>query len=278
MRLVVFAIFFLVLLSSVSALRINEVMYNPTPTTDPYNEWIEIYNEGDYNIDLTGWKINDKEFNENITLKPDSYLIIARKLLGGTTSNPDSFESVWGNGDGVWDSNDGNYLAVQISFGNGLSNTGGTINLKDNLGDINSSISYSKEMGANGNGRSLQYCSGDWVEKEPTPGEENDCSEEQEQTQQETNEEEQIIEDEDEENPLVEEISVREEAAAEPQPEENQIINLNPKVIKTENDNENLGESENKNVNYAVYEFIAFCILLGVLFLMRRNKYETEFV
>ena len=50
-----------------------------------------------------------------------------------------------------------------------------------------------------------------------------------------------------------------------------ETINLNPKDIKTEENSEKTGE------NYAVYWLIAFSILLGVLFALRKNKYKNEF-
>jgi len=50
-------------------------------------------------------------------------------------------------------------------------------------------------------------------------------------------------------------------------------IKLNAKSIKTENNKENPDKS-----NYAKYGFIAFCILLGFLFILKKQKnYKTEF-
>jgi len=50
-------------------------------------------------------------------------------------------------------------------------------------------------------------------------------------------------------------------------------IKLNTKTIKTENNKENPDKS-----NYVKYGFIAFCILLGFLFMLKKRKsYRTEF-
>jgi len=50
-------------------------------------------------------------------------------------------------------------------------------------------------------------------------------------------------------------------------------IKLNTKTIKTENNKENLDKSV-----YAKYGFVAFCILLGFLFMLKKRKsYRTEF-
>ncbi|MBA7597091.1 hypothetical protein ES703_04086 [subsurface metagenome] len=48
-------------------------------------------------------------------------------------------------------------------------------------------------------------------------------------------------------------------------------INLNPQVIKSENDNENLSKS-----NYAVYGLVFFCVLLVALFILRKNKHNKN--
>jgi hypothetical protein len=50
-----------------------------------------------------------------------------------------------------------------------------------------------------------------------------------------------------------------------------ETIVLNPKVIKTDNSKENL------NKNYALYGFVAFCVLMVVLFIIKRNRYKNEF-
>ena len=50
-----------------------------------------------------------------------------------------------------------------------------------------------------------------------------------------------------------------------------EVINLNPKDIKSEDD------SEKTKGNYAIYGFIAFSILIVVLFMLRKNRYKNEF-
>lgn len=84
----------------------------------------------------------------------------------------------------------------------------------------------------------------------------------------ETTKEENVVEEhqEIEERPEIEEISSRET-----EPIELQTINLNPKVIKSEDDNENLSEG-----NYAIYGLVFFCVLLVVLFILRKNKYNKN--
>lgn len=70
---------------------------------------------------------------------------------------------------------------------------------------------------------------------------------------------------------IIEELQVEKLPSRETEPIELQTINLNPKVIKSEDDNENLSES-----NYAIYGLVFFCVLLVVLFILRKNKYNKN--
>jgi hypothetical protein len=106
--------------------------------------------------------------------------------------------------------------------------------------------------------RSLSYC-GEWRFVESTRGEENNCEEEKEPEEDET---EKIINEENIELIAINEI---------PEPIEGETIKLTGKDIKSEDDIENL-----RTGNYAVYGFIGFCVLLGFLFLVRKNKYKKN--
>ena len=83
-----------------------------------------------------------------------------------------------------------------------------------------------------------------------------------EEPEEETTKEKKVVEE------YQEIVDIREEETG---PIELEMINLNPKVIKSENDNEKL------NNNYALYGFVFFCVLIIVLFVLRRNKYKNEF-
>ncbi len=50
-----------------------------------------------------------------------------------------------------------------------------------------------------------------------------------------------------------------------------QTINLNPKIIKSEDDSESLSKSE-----YAFFGFVTFCVLLALLFMLKRYKYKKN--
>ncbi len=82
-----------------------------------------------------------------------------------------------------------------------------------------------------------------------------------------------IEEDEVEEEIKSEEPEIIYEEGIEKENVELSTIKLNAKSIKTENNKENLDKSA-----YAKYGFIAFCILLGFLFMLKKQKnYKTEF-
>lgn len=62
----------------------NEILPSPEGP-DAENEWIEIFNKNDFNVDLSSWKIKDSigtvttyTFPENTTIKSQSYLIVLR--------------------------------------------------------------------------------------------------------------------------------------------------------------------------------------------------------
>ena len=79
-------------------------------------------------------------------------------------------------------------------------------------------------------------------------------------------EQEEIIEKSSEEIP--EELV--EESVEEIRNIQGELIALNPKDIKSENSTE-LNKS-----NFAIYGFVGFCILLGILFLFKKNKYKKN--
>lgn len=57
----------------------------------------------------------------------------------------------------------------------------------------------------------------------------------------------------------------------EPEEESIQTIKLNPQVIKTENSEEKSGNSK------IIFSTIAFCVILGILFLIKKPNYKNEF-
>ena len=60
---------------------ISEIMYNPSSVVDTAGEWIELHNNGVSPVDLADWQVNGNDF-EDITIQPDEYIVVARKLTG----------------------------------------------------------------------------------------------------------------------------------------------------------------------------------------------------
>ncbi|EMR75197.1 Lamin Tail Domain-containing protein [Thermoplasmatales archaeon SCGC AB-540-F20] len=62
-------------------IRINEIMYNPAGA-DTGHEWIEIYNNADYAINITGWRLYEQGVNHTLSLKNGSMEIPADGFCG----------------------------------------------------------------------------------------------------------------------------------------------------------------------------------------------------
>lgn len=156
-------------------LLIMEIMYDPsTEMGSDYDlEWIEVYNNGTEIVNLSNFTINNKKVLGTKIL-PQTYLIIAKKLFSDKNQTKSgSFEAFYGNNDGVWDNLDGNYLAVDAEAFS-LGNAGGMVVLSK--GQISVKANYSKSMGGDGKGHSLELVNGEWLESKElygTPGRKN---------------------------------------------------------------------------------------------------------
>ena len=147
---------------SVSAqVVINEFLYDASGT-DVDQEYVELYNSGASSVDLTKWKINDGS-NHMLNVPPKN---------GGTGS----IELPAG-GYALLVDNATNFIAAHAGLSGtvidtvlSLPNLGGTITLLDEAGATADSVSYTKDLGAAGDGNSLQKNAGAWLAALPTPG------------------------------------------------------------------------------------------------------------
>jgi len=159
---------FLVLFSSfhfvfASGLTINEIMYDLSgadSTNSKSREWIEIYNSdvNSISIDASTWRIYDGSANRtinnqvNFSVPAGAYIIFA--------GNKDTF------------------LVDHLGFSGtvydtgitSLNNTGATLKILDQNGNVVDSVTYASTQGAAGDGNSLQKISGSWAGATPTPG------------------------------------------------------------------------------------------------------------
>jgi len=246
MRRLLSVLIFVILISSVSSIRINEVEMNPINGGEG-KEWIELYNDESEDINISGWEIWDglktstKRYtipNENIIKKEGFYVIeLTNAILN----------------------NGGDFVILYDEEGEEIDRT-------ETMKDSEWSV------------ETWQLCDS-WEFSEATKGEKNKCGEKEEEIPEEEDEDEETHEEESEDEEKEEEdtqkvIEVTGKTTESPESqskEEIKPIILNPQNIKTGID------SEKESKNYAVYSFIAFSVLLAFLFLMKRKKYKNEF-
>ena len=140
------------------SLVINEIMYNPNGS-DINHEWIELWNNGSVEINLTGWKLYESSTNHSLNVYQGSLHIPSDGYAILTASG-----SVFLN-DHPW------FSGTIIDTAFSLSNTGESLSIKDNTGTIWDTIFYQSTWGGNENGKTLSRdVDGDWREGEATPG------------------------------------------------------------------------------------------------------------
>jgi|GEM_PF-1263882 PKD repeat protein len=123
-------------------LVITEIMYNPPESGNDSLEYVEIYNLGDFDVNLEGYYLEGVTFTfPDVTLAADDYMVIA--------INQDAFESFFG------------VTALEWSSG-ALSNGGETITLYDVEGTVIDEVPYGDgepwPEAADGEGPSLTLC------------------------------------------------------------------------------------------------------------------------
>lgn len=206
MKGILFVAVFIALISSASAeVIISEVMYAPTFSED-YNEWIEIYNSGSEDVNLSGWKVCSNELlagyvdhSDNMTKDDDGLILGAGDyaIITDGNSGTEAYDNF-----GI-----SNSLALHTdaaSICGRLSNSGKEIFLF-NVNETIDNITYSSDL-ANKNNMSIQLEDDDWCEGIPTPGESNECYESPEEHDLEEN-----IEDSNEENETSEDNETQKE-------------------------------------------------------------------
>ncbi len=245
-------LFIFLVVPFVSAIRINEVEMNP-PEGKYGNEWIELYNDEDNDVNVSGWEVYDGLVSpRNISTFQENTIMISKEYYIIEISSPKL-------------NNGGDFVTLYNSLGEKIDETK---TLKDSLQDD----------------KTHQLCE-TWEFIESTKGEENNCEIEDDQEPPPENDTgaddyEYDYEDDDEINESTTETTSIPDYGEisngkKQQPITLNIIKLNPKVIKSENDSEN-----NKDLgDYAIYGFVVFCILLGFLFVLKKyklKKNETE--
>jgi hypothetical protein len=147
--LLIVSIVFISFTTTFSQIVINEIMYNPPASMgdDDFFEWIELYNNSDNPIDLSGWKLLDDDNTHSPFLIPSGTIIQANSFLV-IAKNVDSVSSFYGLS--------GLVGGISWNFGNSTDQ----VRLYNQLDEIQDSVQYLDNSpwptAADGNGKSLE--------------------------------------------------------------------------------------------------------------------------
>lgn len=168
-KIILHLLFILIAISYVSAnLIINEIMAAPI-ADESLNEWIELYNNGDKEINVSGYIIGDD--SDNDTIEGGCYFGL------GTIIPAYGYAIITDEATRVYDNFNCNSKAVRLyvddsSIGNGLKNSGETIYLYDNNKNLIQSTTYNETE----KGKSFAFLNNSWYEADCTPGYNNSGS------------------------------------------------------------------------------------------------------
>ena len=151
---------------------INEIMYDPAGQPERDHEWIEIYNSGDEEVDLEGWRFFENNNNHRLALEQGDDMLIESNESIVIVQDTEAFLE-------DYEDYEGTILDSSFSLNNGE-----YIALRDSDGEIADEVEYSNEWGDDEEGFSLELRHPDlnnemgenWGSSENesgTPGEQN---------------------------------------------------------------------------------------------------------
>ena len=226
-KLFLIILLFILIIPSISAIRINEVELNPAGT-DSGNEWIELYSKEE--INLKDYKLVNND--------------------GGEINLEENFSGYY----------------VYVFSTQWLDNTDEKVFLYKNDELIDETDLFADDKN---DGRAWSYCSSSgWQFIESTKEEENGC--EKDVSEEEVEDIEKVSEGVNKNQTQQQEQIVEPVIEKAPQTITAEVIKLNPKVIKSEGNNE-----EREKSDYAIYGFLIFSILLVILITIRWKKRRT---
>ncbi len=156
-KILIFVFALALLLSDVSAVRINEVEANPLEG----KEWIELYND-DEDINISNWEIYDGNPQKIFTIP------------NGTSIDKNDYYVIELNRS--WLNNDGDYVTLYDNSENKIDET------------------YTLKEGEKSS-KTYQFCSSSWKFMGSTKGQENNCAEQQTEGENQTKRIDEIIEE-----------------------------------------------------------------------------------
>jgi len=152
----------------VSGIRINEVM--PHTNNSFGNDWVEIYNPSNEQVNLTNWIVGDNSNNKsfNLTLSNQSYGLVVDDNI--------SFNGSLGCSAIYLFFNNSNISCFQLSAvgGSGLNEGGEEVYLYNETGSLISNFSWNTSIQETG--KSWSFNGTVWQACMPTPGYANNCS------------------------------------------------------------------------------------------------------
>jgi len=140
---------------SAAEIKITEIMYSPSGP-DAGHEWVEVHNRSNQDIRLTDWSLRENEVDHHISAEDNQTLPAGARAV--IADDPERIRGAYPKiTSPVFDS----------TFS--LNNSGEIIALINPDGKNVDTLQYDPDVGADGNGNSLQLSDGRWIEAEPTP-------------------------------------------------------------------------------------------------------------
>ncbi len=143
---------------SADAIIINEIMYNPDGT-DTGREWIELYNNENFDVDINEWRLFENDVNHGLTVSQGEFVIPSNEYAV-IADNADIF---------LLDYPDFDKTLIDSAFS--LNNLGELICIKDSSLTLIDCVNYSPIWGADGNSKTLERKNSDEESNEDNWGE-----------------------------------------------------------------------------------------------------------
>lgn len=216
---------------------------------DTGREWIELYNDGDEEINLSEYKFFEGEVNHKMTL-----------VQGGAVLPPRSYAILVVN-EAKWKADWPSFGGMMLDSTFSLSNSGEALEIRDKNLKTLDKYSYNTALGGNEDGKSLQKIDGSWVASRPTPGVLNHLFVEVPKPAK-------IIEKTPQKEPKKVE---KEEKIVEIEPEisENLVAtSVESQIVKNKN--------ESTNIFYFIFIFLIICSASGVFYIRKTKNKEKN--
>ncbi|MGB2600253.1 MAG: lamin tail domain-containing protein [Candidatus Omnitrophota bacterium] len=133
-------------------LAINEINYNApgSGSNERKREWVELYNYGTTDVDLTGWQLSDSGATDDLQ-QGNGTMIVPAGGYAIITANPTDVYSYY--------TVDPSAIRIEVddsSIGNGLSDKSDTITILDPLGSSVDVVTYDDAWGGDGDGDTIE--------------------------------------------------------------------------------------------------------------------------